>query len=189
LDVRAVEITGSNTADAPMPPDRLTQIPGDHKIGRVTADGAFDTLRCHNSIADRGAAAIIPPRRNAQPWTPSTAGLMARNDAFRASKHLGRAPWRNLSGDHRRSRVETKMHCVKLLGQRLMARDFDRQVTDVQVRIAVLNGDATPCIPTTDSRQMNALGERGDPSDRRFVQLSLPRRPQIVRLQRPARTS
>ena len=40
---------------------------------------------------------------------------------------------------HRRSRVETKMHCLKLLGQRLMARDFDRQVAELQVRIAVLN--------------------------------------------------
>jgi hypothetical protein len=29
---------------------------------------------------------------------------------------------------------------VKLLGQRLMARDFDRQVAELQVRIAVLNG-------------------------------------------------
>lgn len=35
---------------------------------------------------------------------------------------------------------ETKMHCVKLLGQRLMARDFDRQVAEFQVRVAVLNG-------------------------------------------------
>lgn len=31
------------------------------------------------------------------------------------------------------------MHCVKLLGQRLMARDFDRQVTEIQVRLAVLS--------------------------------------------------
>ena len=30
------------------------------------------------------------------------------------------------------------MHCMKLLGQRLMARDFDRQVAELQVRIAVL---------------------------------------------------
>ena len=29
---------------------------------------------------------------------------------------------------------------MKLLGQRLMARDFDRQVAEVQVRISVLNG-------------------------------------------------
>ena len=58
----------------------------------------------------------------------------------RASKYLGRVPWRNWSGHHRRSRVETKMHCVKLLGQRLMARDFDRQIAEVQVRVAILNG-------------------------------------------------
>lgn len=32
------------------------------------------------------------------------------------------------------------MNCIKLLGQSLMARDFDRQVAELQVRIAVLNG-------------------------------------------------
>lgn len=32
------------------------------------------------------------------------------------------------------------MHFVKLLGQRLSARDFDRQRTEFQARVAVLNG-------------------------------------------------
>ena len=41
------------------------------------------------------------------------------------------------------------MHCVKLLGQRLMARDFDRQVAELQVRIAVLNGYTALGIPVT----------------------------------------
>ncbi len=41
------------------------------------------------------------------------------------------------------------MHCVKLLGQRLMARDFDRQVAEFQVRLAVLNGFTAPGIPVT----------------------------------------
>lgn len=31
------------------------------------------------------------------------------------------------------------MNCAKLLGQRLMSRDFDRQVAEVQIRAAVLN--------------------------------------------------
>ena len=31
------------------------------------------------------------------------------------------------------------MNCVKLLGQRLMSREFDRQVAEVQIRVAVLN--------------------------------------------------
>ena len=41
------------------------------------------------------------------------------------------------------------MHCVKLLGQRLTARDFDGQVAELQVRIAVLNGYAALGIPVT----------------------------------------
>ena len=43
------------------------------------------------------------------------------------------------------------MHCMKLLGQRLMARDFDRQVAEVQVRIAVMNGYTALGIPITEA--------------------------------------
>ncbi len=32
------------------------------------------------------------------------------------------------------------MHRAKLLSQRLSAREFDRQVAEFQVRVAVLNG-------------------------------------------------
>ena len=31
------------------------------------------------------------------------------------------------------------MHCFKLLGQRLCARTFDRQITELKVRAAILN--------------------------------------------------
>ena len=41
------------------------------------------------------------------------------------------------------------MHCVKLLGQRLMARAFDRQVAEFQVRVAVMNGFTALGIPVT----------------------------------------
>ena len=51
---------------------------------------------------------------------------------------------------HRRSRVETKMHCIKLLGQSLMARDFERQVAEIQIRIAVLNRYTALGIPVTE---------------------------------------
>ena len=132
-----------------MLPELLNQIPPDQGIASVTADGAYDTRKCHDAIADRGAAAVIPPRKNAKPWKAITAGAVARNEALRASKHLGRTLWRRWSGYHRRSRIETKMHCVKLLGQRLMARDFDRQVAEFQVRVAVLNGFTALGIPVT----------------------------------------
>lgn len=55
LEVRAVEITGNHIGDAPVLPDLLSQIPADEQIGSVTADRAYDTRKCHDAIADRGA--------------------------------------------------------------------------------------------------------------------------------------
>lgn len=76
---------------------------------------------------------------NARFWKPTTRGAVARNEALNASKNLGRTKWQRRSGYHRRSRVETQLHCVKLPGQRLLAKDIDRQVAELQDRIAVLN--------------------------------------------------
>ena len=149
LEVRAVEITSSNVGDAPVLPDLLNQIPSDQDIGSVTADGAYDTHKCHETIAARNAHAVIPPRKNAKPWKPTSAGAIARNEAVSAQRYLGRTLWRRWSGYHRRSRVETKMHCLKLMGQSLMARDFDRQVAEIQIRIAVLNRYTALGIPIT----------------------------------------
>lgn len=107
LEIRAVEVTGSHIGDAPVLPDLLGQIPADERIGSVTADGAYDTRKCHDAIADRGAHAVIPPRKNAKPWKTITAGAVAR--------------------------------------------DFDRQVAELQVCIAVLNGYTALGIPVTEA--------------------------------------
>jgi hypothetical protein len=40
---------------------------------------------------------------------------------------------------------------VKLLGQRLSARDFERQVAEFQVRVAVPNGFTALDIPVTET--------------------------------------
>jgi hypothetical protein len=133
-----------------MLPELLDQLPPDQDIASVTADGAFDTRKCHEAIAARGAAAIIPPRKNAKLWKPDTLGAIARNEALRASNRFGRTIWRRWSGYHRRSRVETKMHFVKLLGQRLMARDFDHQEAEFQVRVAVMTGFTALGTPLTE---------------------------------------
>jgi hypothetical protein len=85
LEVWAVEVITSNVRDAPMLPELLTQIALDHTIGSVTADGAHDTRTCHDAIAARGAHAPVPPRKNAKPWKPATAGANARNEAVNAS--------------------------------------------------------------------------------------------------------
>ena len=152
LEIRAAEFTTSDVGNAPMLPDLLDQIPPDQEIASVTADGAFDTRKCHDAIAARGANAIIPPRKNAKPWKPDTPGAVARNEILRTSKRVGRTIWRRWSGYHRRSRAETKMHCVKLLGQRLSAREFDRQVAEFQIRVAVLNRFTDLGTPSTEAK-------------------------------------
>ena len=105
----------------------------------VSGDGAYDTKACHEAIAWRQADAIIPTRKNAKPRRANRCGADARNAILRATRRLGRAIWKKWSGYHRRSMVETKMRCFKLLGERIMARDFDRQVAELQVRAAMLN--------------------------------------------------
>ncbi|MFT4708010.1 MAG: hypothetical protein ACI9PU_001854 [Ascidiaceihabitans sp.] len=134
-----------------MLPELLDQIPPDQNIGSGTADGAYDTRKCHEAIAAHNAHAVIPPRKNAKPWKPTSAGASARNEPVNAQRYLGLTLWRRWSGYHRRRRVETKMHCLKLLGQWLMARDFDRQVVEIKIRIAVLNCYTALGIPLKDA--------------------------------------
>jgi hypothetical protein len=63
----------------------------------------------------------------------------ARNDALRSCHRLGQAIWKRRSGYHRRSLVEANMRCFKLPGEHFMTCDFDRQVTVLQIRPAILN--------------------------------------------------
>lgn len=126
LEIRAIEVTGSPVGGAPILPDLLDQIPADQPIGRVTADGAYDTCGCHTALAQRGTVASIAPRKNGKPWTEhaararvtvleaGTAESAPRNEALRSCSRLGRAIWRRWSDCHRRNRVETWMRRFKL---------------------------------------------------------------------------
>ncbi len=43
------------------------------------------------------------------------------------------------------------MHCIKLLGQSLMAKGFERQAAEIRVRIAMLNRYTALSMPVTVS--------------------------------------
>ena len=149
LEIRAIQITGNHVGDASVLPDLLAQIPTEEKIMFVGADGAYDTKKCHAAICARDANAIIPTRKNANFWKEKTPGAKARNEIFALTKCLGRAIWRHWSEYYRRSLVECKMRCLKLLGERLMAKDFNRQVAEVHIRAAILNRFTQLGTPTT----------------------------------------
>lgn len=138
-DIRAVEFTCSREGDSPVLPVLLDQVPPDEQIGTVTADGAFDTRRCHTAIVERGATAIIPIRKNGRPWKENCAAAKARNETLRATRYYGRAFWKRWTGYHERSRIEAQMRRLKAFGERIASRDPDRQTAEIHIRIALMN--------------------------------------------------
>jgi len=139
LEIRAIEVTSNCVGDAQVLPDLLAQIPADEMSASVSGDGAYDTKGGRKALAERGADAVIPVRKNGKPWKENTPGAKVRNDTLRASQRLGPTLWKKWSGYHRRSLVEAKMRCFKLLGERVKARLFNSQVAELQIRAALLN--------------------------------------------------
>ena len=105
-DIRAVEFTLSTDGDSPVLPELLDQIPEGEEIGSVTADGAYDTRRCHIAIIDRQANAIIPIRKNGWRWKEDCPAAITRNATLPATRRYGRAFWKRWTGYHARSRIE-----------------------------------------------------------------------------------
>ena len=124
-------------SDASVLPDLLPQLPEDEVLESLTGDGAYDTQPVHEAVMRRGASPVIPPRKNAR--LRKGCVFEYRNVAIAACRRLGRGIWKRWSGYHRRSLVETKMHCIKRLGERVMSRTFERQVNELHIRAAILN--------------------------------------------------
>ncbi len=137
LQIRAIAVTSNNVSDASVIPDLLGQLPADEVLKILGGDGAYDTLPVHEAVIERGAIPVIPPRKNARIRKGSA--FVYRNAAIAACKRFGRKIWKVWSGYHRRSLVETKMNCIKRLGERVMSRTFERQVNELHVRVAILN--------------------------------------------------
>ena len=94
LEIRAAKFTTSEIGDVPMLPELLDQIPLGQEIRSVTPDGAFDTRKCHDAIAARGAAAIIPPGR-----TPSLGSLTPKGRSHETRSYEHRSASVGPSGD------------------------------------------------------------------------------------------
>lgn len=167
LEIRAIEIAGGRGCDAPMLPDLQDQMPGEESIGIVTSDCAYDTHACHAAIAERGASTVIPPRKNGQPRKEHRAEEISRNEALRSCRRLDRAIWTRWTGDLRRSLVESKMRRLMLLGERVMSRDFGRQVAELRIRAAILNRLPSELRPS--SAKDGSVQEKEGAADTRYV--------------------
>jgi hypothetical protein len=138
-DIRAVEFTPSSDDGSPVLPELLDQIPDGEEIGTVTADGAYDSRRCHTAIIDRQATAIVPIRKNGRPWKEDCPAAIAGYETLSATRHHGRAFRKRWTGYRVRRRIEAKMRCLKAFGERIAVRHPDSQTAEIQIRVALIN--------------------------------------------------
>ncbi|GAA5555383.1 IS5 family transposase ISAha1 [Acinetobacter schindleri] len=89
LQIRVIQLTTNNVSDSEVLGDLLDQTPQDEQIDSVYTDGAYDTKKCRQVIANRQAHAVIPPRKNAKPWKDTKSSSLERNELLRTVKRLG----------------------------------------------------------------------------------------------------
>lgn len=98
-----------------------------------------ETLGDFLRLIERDALPIIPIRKNGRLWKDNCPAAHARNDTLRATRHYVRAFWKRWTGYHTRNRIEARMRCLKSFGERIMARDPDRQAAEIHIPIALMN--------------------------------------------------
>ena len=79
LDIRAVEMTDHRQGDAAQAEELLSQLDPAELLASVSGDGAYDTRGFYRTVCSRGAAVIVPPRRNGKPWKDRAESAQARN--------------------------------------------------------------------------------------------------------------
>ena len=103
------------------------------KIDKMSADGAYDSHDIFQSITERSADALIPPRKNAKiaQHGNSSKKPLPRDETLRKIRKHGRKKWKKISGYHKRSLAETAMFRIKkLFGGELASRNFDSQAVE-----------------------------------------------------------
>jgi transposase len=134
--VAAALITARDVVDPRALPRLLETIEG--PVGRVYADGAYDARGCYQAIHERGARAVIPPRKGAVRWRDDY--LRDSNENLRGVQRLGAAGWKEKAKYHRRSLAETSIYRLKtLFTDKLRSRTVERQETEVVMRCAAMN--------------------------------------------------
>jgi hypothetical protein len=83
--VRAALITNKEVVDPRVLPHLLKQV--EESVERVTADGAYDSRQCYRAIDQRGARAVIPPRKGSTLWEDEY--LEQRNSNLRGVRKFG----------------------------------------------------------------------------------------------------
>ena len=138
--IEGSELTTNSVDDSRMVSALLGQV--SRKIDSFTADGAYDTMKVYETLTDKKIKAVIPPRKGARikKHGNSKGRTHQRDRAIRQIRKYGRKKWKKKMKYHRRSIAETTMFRYKtIVGDKLKARTFDRQKTEIKIGCKILN--------------------------------------------------
>lgn len=151
-EIMAHEITLATVHDIQALPTLLEQVTT--PIYQVTLDGIYDTVKSYQTVLDKKAMPIIPPRKNAMLSTSSGNASQFRNWAITQINYHGAKIWKQHTNYHQRSLVENTFFRLKtLFGHDAKNRKFAHQVTELSLRCHILN--RFTCLGMPDSFIVN----------------------------------
>jgi len=141
-EIQAVLLTENSVSDDQALPLLVAQI--EQPIDTFGADGAYDKRKVYDTLNTHSpeVTILIPPRKNARIWKHGNTQTerLKRDENVRSIRKQGRKAWKQNSGYHQRSLVETTMFRLKtIFSDRLSARLLETQTTQALLRCAALN--------------------------------------------------
>jgi len=139
-EIVAEVLTSKSSDDADQVPELLDQVAS--PVSKMYGDGAYDKWKLYHVLEREEILPVIPPRRRAaiRKHGNCAGEPLPRDEAIRAIRRIGRRRWKQESGYHRRSLVETSMSRLKrAFGNRLKNKGFENQQTEVRLRCKLLN--------------------------------------------------
>src|SRR3954465_3178137 len=134
------ELTTHDVDDGSQVGPLLDQVTG--PVASFTGDGAYDQEGVYASIAERhpDARVIVPPRSGAVPSKTAATAPTQRDQQLQLIAEHGRMGWQKASGYNRRALAEATIGRFKrVIGDGLRSRTDQRQATEMNVGVAVLN--------------------------------------------------
>lgn len=147
-------LSTNDVADDEVLPHLLDQI--NDPIDKMAGDGAYDTIRCYQLAHIKGAKPLIPPRKGAKDNNRTDdLGIKLRNKNIKEIDEIGQGEWakelwKERSGYHMRSLAETAMFRMKtIFGDKLKAKTFERQTTELFIKIGAMNAMTSMGMPNS----------------------------------------
>ena len=146
MDTDSFQIVGeklstSERTEGEIFPELLQQTDAAGKLGKVYADAAYRGKKCFDAVAKRGGEAIIDVPEGMSLASETSLGLRQRNRIMRTVwASGGKKQWREKSGYHRRSLVETQIsRWKKIFGGTLSSRKLTNQRIEARIKAMILN--------------------------------------------------